>query len=76
MKWLTVVCLDQIRGGNHDQEEAEAMIPQIGDIVQIELIGRVTCVEECDGKVKVKVSGDNWQYATVLQENIKEIVKP
>ena len=52
------------------------MIPQIGDIVQIELIGRVTCVEECDGKVKVKVSGDNWQYATVLQENIKEIVKP
>lgn len=51
-------------------------VPQIGDIVQIELIGRVVSVAEDSGKVRIRVDGENWQNAYVLYENVKEIVRP
>ncbi len=52
--------------------------PNIGDIVKIELIGRVTSVEEdywAKNKLKIKINGDDHQYAIVYADNIKEIVK-
>lgn len=50
--------------------------PQIGDLVRVELVGTIKSVEQEDsGKIRVRISGEDHQYAAVVKENIKEIVK-